>query len=282
MSDPAEAFVDREFHKQAPVPDTGRPSIYELRRPDRDWVGHLFDHHAFLPTGVRVLDAGSGPGAYVGPARQRIGIGGTLVALDIASGRLDHIDARVAERIAGDVQALPFADASFDVVLAMHMLYHVPDLPDAARELRRVLRPGGVLYAFTNSERAQWEMVELYLRHGGDDDKAFGDARFSNESGRAVLGHAFADDEIELVELTDSQLVVTDAECVVDELQRLRYTLEPGLRDGARWDDLIVGVRADVQAAIDRTGAFTMSENHGLFTCRAAGAWHARDPQPTR
>jgi hypothetical protein len=111
-------------------------------------------------------------------------------------------------------------------------------------------------------------MTELYLRHGGDDATALGDAHFSNESGGDLLRSAFADDEVSLVELQDSELVVPEAEVVVDELQRLRYTLEPGLQPGARWDDMIDGVRHDVTAVIEREGAFRLSENHGLFTCR--------------
>ena len=77
----AESFTDRDFHKAAPVPATGRPSIYDCRRPERDWVGHLFDNHAPLPAGGVVLDAGCGPGIYAAAARQRVGTG-TLVALD--------------------------------------------------------------------------------------------------------------------------------------------------------------------------------------------------------
>jgi SAM-dependent methyltransferase len=204
----------------------------------------------------------------VAAARARIGLGGTLVALDINAGRLTHIAATAAGRVAGDVQSLPFAGAAFDVVLAMHMLYHVPDLRSAVLELRRVLRPGGVLYAFTNSERAQSELAELYLRHGGDDEQAMGDARFSNESGRAVLEAAFDPAGIELRERRDSELMVTDPECIVDEFERLRYTLEPRLRPGVRWDDLIAGVRRDARAVVAEHGSFRISENHGLFTCR--------------
>jgi SAM-dependent methyltransferase len=170
------------------------------------------------------------------------------------------------------VAALPFPDASFDVVLAMHMLYHVPDIEGAIAEVRRVLRPrSGVLYALTNSERAQWELTDLYLAHGGDDAQAMGDARFSNESGGALLRRVFAPDEVELLETRDSDLVVLDPECVVDEFQRLRYTLEPGLRPDASWDELIAGVRAAAADVVARAGAFRISECHGLFTCRRSG-----------
>ena len=48
-----------------------------------------------------------------------------------------------------DVQALPFADERFEAVIANQVLYHVPDRERAMSEIRRVLRPGGRLYAAT-------------------------------------------------------------------------------------------------------------------------------------
>jgi SAM-dependent methyltransferase len=250
---------DREFHKTAPVPSTGRPSIYDLREPAVD-LGAFLDEHLPAIRGGRVLDAGCGPGLWVGATVPRVG---SLVALDIAHGRLAWVDPRAA-RVAGDVQALPFSDAAFDAVMAMHMLYHVPDIPAAVRELRRVLRPDGVLYVFTNSERAQWELRDLFVRSGGGDAMDVGDARFSNESGGELLRTAFSD--VTLHEDTSTRLVVRDPECVVDELQRLRYTLDIGTR--LPWDELVVNARREAQVIIDRDGAFVMSENHGLFTCR--------------
>ena len=53
---------------------------------------------------------------------------------------------------AGDAQALPFADHTFDAVIANHMLYHVPDRPRAYVEVARVLKEDGVLYAATNGK----------------------------------------------------------------------------------------------------------------------------------
>jgi SAM-dependent methyltransferase len=268
-SAPNDAFTDRSYHKVAPVPSTDRPSIYELRQPARDWYADFFDRVEPMPAHGRVLDAGSGAGFWVPTTRARLAGDGVLVALDLNHSRLRRLDPTDAVCVTGDVVALPFPDGVFDVVLAMHMLYHVPDITSAVRELRRVLRPGtGVLYALTNSDHAQWEMTELYLRHGGDDEMAMDDARFSNESGGALLRTAFAEDDVELREQRDSELVVTDVECIIDEFQRLRYTLEPGLRADTKWDDMIAGVRSDARAVIDRDGAFRISENHGLFTCR--------------
>ena len=251
---------DREYHKVAGVPATGRPSIYELRQPTVDLGAFLDEHLPALRDG-RVLDAGCGPGAYVAETLERAS---ELVAFDIAHNRLRHVDQR-AGRVCGDVQTLPFPDATFDSAMAMHMLYHIPDIALGAMELRRVLRPGGVLYALTNSEQAQWEMQELIDRNGCD-PLAGGDNRFTNENGAAYLETAFAD--VELTEFTDSRLVVTDPECVVDEISRNRYLIEPGLRPGTDWEHLVDGVRRDVAEVVDRDGAFVMSERHGLFTCR--------------
>jgi SAM-dependent methyltransferase len=253
---------DREHHKVAGIPSTERPSLYDLRQPPVD-LGAFLDESLPLIRGARVLDAGCGGGMYVPYTADRAR---EVVALDIAAGRLAGIQR--AARACGDVEALPFLDGAFDVAMAMHMLYHVPDIPAAARELRRVVRPGGVMYAFTNSERAQWELAELIDRCGADPNVGgdFLDLRFSNENGGALLGSAF--DEVVLHEDRRHRLVVTDPECVVDEIVRNRYIYEPGLRAGVTWDGFVDDVRRDAASIVERDGAFVMHENHGLFTCR--------------
>jgi SAM-dependent methyltransferase len=253
-------IADREHHKNAAVPATGRPSIYELREPPFD-LGAFLNEHLPALREARVLDAGCGPGAYVPDTLERARV---LTALDIAHGRLEGIDRRV-HRVCGDVQALPFPDATFDAAMAMHMLYHVPDIALGAAELRRVVHPGGVVYALTNSEHAKSELQELIDRNGCD-PFAGGENRFTNENGGGYLETAF--DDVRLTEFTDSRLVVTDPECVVDEVQRNRYLIEPGRRPGVTWDDVVAGIRAEVAEIIARHGAFVMHERHGLFTCR--------------
>ncbi len=52
-----------------------------------------------------------------------------------------------------DANHLPYADGTFDAVVAMWMLYHVPNLDRTLAEARRVLRPGGVLIAVTNGRQ---------------------------------------------------------------------------------------------------------------------------------
>ncbi|MBT8464933.1 MAG: class I SAM-dependent methyltransferase [Deltaproteobacteria bacterium] len=98
--------------------------------------------------GKRVLDVGRGDGTYAIEAAAR---GARVTAVDIESGMLDAARARAAARGVelflerGRPEALPFGDASFDVVLAVTVLCFVPDANAALREMARVLAPGGRL-----------------------------------------------------------------------------------------------------------------------------------------
>jgi SAM-dependent methyltransferase len=106
----------------------------------------------------RVLEVGCGPGE----AAARIQASGAEVdAIDISERMVELTRGRgVAARV-GDVQELPFEDASFDCALAAWMLYHVPDVERAISELARVLRPGGRLVAVTNRAEHLQELARL-------------------------------------------------------------------------------------------------------------------------
>ncbi|MEZ4503433.1 MAG: class I SAM-dependent methyltransferase [Dehalococcoidia bacterium] len=101
-----------------------------------------------VEAGERVLDAGCGTG---GMTAVLAGRGATVDAVDES---LEHVDAtvqlverrRVATRVnvaVGDIASLDYADGTFDVVWCSRVLHHVPDMLAAARELARVVRPGG-------------------------------------------------------------------------------------------------------------------------------------------
>jgi ubiquinone/menaquinone biosynthesis C-methylase UbiE len=98
----------------------------------------------------RSLEIGAGTG-YFTLNLLRAGVVREAVASDISPGMLDALQANAArlglevETRAADAEALPFKDASFDLVFGHAVLHHLPDLARAFHEFHRVLRPGGTL-----------------------------------------------------------------------------------------------------------------------------------------
>lgn len=102
----------------------------------------------------RILDVGCGPGDLL-RALARSGTGHLRIGFDLSPGMAtqasDAISSAVAAFFVADIQAIPFPSSSFDVVMARHMLYHVPNMDQGIVEAARVLRPGGQFLATTNS-----------------------------------------------------------------------------------------------------------------------------------
>lgn len=104
-----------------------------------------------LRAGMRLLDVGCGPGTITTGLARAVAPG-EVVGLDVVPGVLDEARAHLASTDLanvrfqeGSVYALPFADASFDVVHMHQVMQHLARPADAAREAFRVLRPGGLL-----------------------------------------------------------------------------------------------------------------------------------------
>jgi SAM-dependent methyltransferase len=97
---------------------------------------------AHVTSGTRLLDAGCGAGLLAMLASLR---GARVSALDAAAGQVAVARERLpaADIRQGDLEALPFADSSFDAVTAVNSVFYAADMAAAMRELVRVVRPGG-------------------------------------------------------------------------------------------------------------------------------------------
>lgn len=132
---------------------------------------------AALPT-TRLLEAGCGTGVFA--ARCMSELGCEVTALDLSPAMVEAARARGVPAVVGDVEHLPFPDASFDAVVAAWMLYHVRHLDRGLAQISRVLRPGGRLVAVTNGEE---QLAELWSALGAPAPRP----SFSRESGEAAL-----------------------------------------------------------------------------------------------
>src|SRR5215216_1727968 len=99
-----------------------------------------------LRSGMRILDAGCGPGAnfeWLRPFGEVVGVDRSPEAVSLAHQRHPEMEA-----LEGDITELPFEDASFDLALEITVLTVVEDDRRAVAELARVVRPGGAVLLF--------------------------------------------------------------------------------------------------------------------------------------
>jgi SAM-dependent methyltransferase len=130
-----------------------------------------------------VLEVGCGTGAFA----ERLVADlpeATVIATDTSPRFVELTAARGVDARQADVQDLPFADSSFDLVAALWMLYHVPDLDRGLAEVRRVLRPGGRFVAVTNGDE---HTADLRREAGGEPLVT----QFSSENGEEALRRHF-------------------------------------------------------------------------------------------
>lgn len=125
--------------------------------------------------GDRVLDIGCGPAWFWAAAAPLLPDRIDLTLADQSTGmvtealeRCRSLRAWAVEGRDANATSLPFADGSFDIVVAMHMLYHVPDQAVAIAEMHRVLRPGGTLAVTTNGAGNLRQIYALTTVLGSD------------------------------------------------------------------------------------------------------------------
>ena len=111
---------------------------------------------------LRLLDVGCGTGAMLDRLRPL----GHIVGLDMEPLALEFCRTRGhRELVRASATALPFADNSFDFVVATDVLEHIPDDAAAAREIRRVLAPGGSVLITVPAYQSLWSGHDIALMH---------------------------------------------------------------------------------------------------------------------
>jgi SAM-dependent methyltransferase len=126
-----------------------KTSIFNYRFRKRKIAKHV-------PGSGLILDIGSGT-ASVSPDLSR-----TVVA-DLSEEAIKHIEC--ASKATMSITRMSFDDASFDCILCSEVLEHIPDDGKAIAELRRVLKPGGVLVATVPYQKRYWAEDDEYVGH---------------------------------------------------------------------------------------------------------------------
>jgi SAM-dependent methyltransferase len=127
----------------------------------------LFDaelKRAGVSTGARSLDVGTGTGANL-RLLQELGFR-NVTGLDASEDAIRFCAAKGLPPVRrGDITALPFADSSFDLILATDVIEHVDDDGTALRELRRALAPNGTLLLTVPAFQSLWGLQDRVSMH---------------------------------------------------------------------------------------------------------------------
>jgi len=126
----------------------------------------VFDHFPQIPN-LKILELGCGTGSLWTKNINRIPASWEIILSDLSEAMVNKIRKnlnKVRNKIKFqiiDAQSIPFNNETFDMVIANHMLYHVPDRIKALTEIKRVLKPQGYFYASTTGRNHMRELNEL-------------------------------------------------------------------------------------------------------------------------
>lgn len=168
---------------------------------------------------MRILECGCGPGMLWRKNRDRIPKGCQITLLDMSEGMLKeacenigNISGVFIEYLCGDIQNIPFLGETFDIVIANHMLYHVPDIHKALMDTKRVLVKGGFLYASTFG-LGHLKELDVLTRKYVEMSQGRKSDRFTLENGRKMIYDVYNN---VAVEKHEDALIVTDYHALID------------------------------------------------------------------
>jgi ubiquinone/menaquinone biosynthesis C-methylase UbiE len=275
-------FTDQQYLKNEQYKDASNLNArLEIHRRfstnPYGWFTWVFDTLETLPKRARVLELGCGPASMWTACVDRIPADWNITLSDLSDGMLKQAEQNLAglprsfsfKQI--DVQSIPFDDETFDIVIANHMLYHVPDRAKAIKEIRRVLRspepvsgrspelssgkPGGHLIATTVGENHLKEIDAWLKRVSAEIDFGWFVNLFSLENGLAQLQPSF--EQVEMRRYEDS-LQIT-------EIEPLMAYIGSGLRAAQLSEPALAELRSNLEGELQSKGALFVTKDSGLF-----------------
>ena len=226
-----------------------------------DWQRWVFDQIQAKPRS-RILEIGCGPARLWLNNFDRIPKNWHITLSDFSAGMLQEAQQNLQAVRHDftfqqfDAQSIPFKEKSFDIVIANHMLYHVPDLHKALSEIRRVVTPKGRFYAATNGLTHLREIgdivrrVEPSYRRGLVPRDAF-----NLEHGGEDLSRWFSRVTVRVM---DDGLAVTETEPLIAFILSLPV-------QSFMTDEKLQRLRESIDQDIQAHGAIHITRSTGIF-----------------
>jgi SAM-dependent methyltransferase len=235
-----------------------RRALYSYRRPALNLVGQVMSQLTDAPDGLAV-DVGCGSGLYTQALRDHQP-DQPVLALDLSQGMAA---AACPPAAVADAMRLPLADRSCAIVMALHMLYHVPDPARAVAELYRVCRPGGRVIITGNAAADKAELAQLW-----------------HEASVTVTGTGEPFREQQVLDLDDMETLTAERFGSVTRIDLLGETVVPepepvlewldstrGLRSlpAATFEAVLAAARRQLIAHLNTNGSFRIRNHIGLL-----------------
>jgi ubiquinone/menaquinone biosynthesis C-methylase UbiE len=233
-----------------------------------DWHLWLFNQYSIEP-GSRILELGCGNGAFWVKNKQRVPDSWEITLSDFSEGMLADAKSSLQDmpnfhfqQI--NIENIPYDTDSFDVVIANHMLYHVPDPGKGIAEVRRVLKDGGLFYSSTigTSHLKEFGMLLQEFDDSIDFASAYDHAKaFGLENGEKQLHEYFKNIDMKIF---PGDLKITDLHAVLDYLRSTHTEAK----------EKLIGEKAEafeqfLQDKMDEGGGHIMiTKSTGLFVSK--------------
>lgn len=217
-----------------------------------------------ITSGMKILELGCGDGTLWQENKILLPENIQISLSDISEGMLRDTRRTIGADdprfsfAAFDCHKIPFEDASFDLVIANHVLFYCRDLNEVCREVRRVLRPGGRFLCSTYSSRHMKEVNQLVQDF---DERIVLSSHnlyehFGKENGQEILSPFFS--SVTWVSYEDS-LLIPDEEPLISYIlschgNQNQYLLE-------RYKEFRIFVKNRVKSG------FSITKDAGIFTC---------------
>ena len=216
-----------------------------------------------LKENIKVLEIGCGPGALWYKNFNEIPKFIDITLVDLSAGMLEDAKKNIEEVtssknfkfVNANIEKLPFKNKEFDIVIANHMLYHVPDISAGLAEVKRVLKDNGVFYSSTFSKDHLHE-INCITRKFVDIKKNRTSDRFCIEKAEEQLNKHFS--SIKLFMHQDS-LIITESQPLIDYIM-----------SGSKAKETLVGDKYKefskyINECVFETGVFNVQKKAGVF-----------------
>lgn len=225
------------------------------------WFNWLFEKIDFSKVN-RLLELGCGNGKLW--QENKIDLRNREIFLsDISEGMVEEVRNKLGSDfncIVADAEKIPFKDAYFDSVIANHVLFYLNDLNQGLKEIRRVLKPNGVLYCSTYGSRHMKEITDIVQSFDSRvnlSNHSLYDV-FGLENGESILKQYFT--SVQRMDYQDS-LEITESKPLIDYIMSCHGNqneiLGPKLNEFKEY----------IEELLMNNGKIIVTKQAGLFIC---------------